>query len=256
MKKIVHLTDLHIGYKDLDKKLSKLISNVIYAMQPAGDYVVVVTGDIAENGNYKENFHKANDLLKILKGAGYDVLVIPGNHDYGDGITAYKENVESFKRNFFGNKSLKFPKLDIIKDPADGSSIAFIGLDSMAGGGLRAFAQGNIGKTQLKNLDSMLSSAEVTAANKCVVYLHHHPIDRDITMKLNDSDEFAEVIKKHKVDALLFGHKHQGKKWNARWGVKRLYDGGTSTGKDDEPWRHRVIDLTKDPRLDYDGDFL
>lgn len=256
MKKIIHLTDLHVGYSGLEKKLSKLISNLMYAMQPAQDYVVIVTGDIADNANYKEHFHKANDLLKVLKGAGYDVLVVPGNHDYGDGVFPYKKNITSFKRNFYGNKSQKFPKLDIIKDPGDGSSIAFIGLDSMAGGDPRALAQGHIGKDQLKDLDKMLASAEVTAADKCVVYLHHHPIDKNIDMKLNDADKFSEVIKKHKVDALLFGHKHQGKKWNARWGVKRLYDGGTSTGKDGDPWRHRVIDLAQDPRLDFDGDFL
>jgi len=75
-------------------------------------------------------------------------------------------------------------------------------------------------------------------------------------MKLNDAEAFEKVCTRHSIDALLFGHKHQGKKWNARWGIKRLYDGGTSTGKGDDLWRHRVIDLTRDPRMDYDGDFL
>ena len=260
MKKIIHLTDLHIGYGDLDKKLSKLISNLIYAMQPAKDYVVLVTGDISENGNIKENFHRANDLLKKLKQAGYDVLVVPGNHDYGDGITPFKENIRSFRKNFYGSASVEFPKLDVIIDPDDGSSIAFIGLDSMAGGydflEPRVLAQGYLGEKQLKDLDAMLAGADAAAAGKRVVYLHHHPIDKNVSMMLKDSEGLAEVLGGHSVDALLFGHKHQGRKWNARWGVKRLYDGGTSTGKGDDPWRHRVIDLTKDLRMDYDGDFL
>jgi 3',5'-cyclic AMP phosphodiesterase CpdA len=260
MKKIIHLTDLHIGYGELRKKFSELISNLVYSMQPAENYVVVVTGDLVENAIPKNNFHRANDMLKTLKNAGYDVLVVPGNHDYGDGISAYKENMESFKKNFYGNKHQAFPKLDIITDPKDNTSIAFIGLDSMAGEfddhDPRLFAQGDLGKTQRDELDTMLASPGVISADKRIIYLHHHPIDKSVSMKLNDSDKLARVLKRHKVDALLFGHKHEGNKWNPRWGITRLYDGGTSTGKAGDPWRHRVIDLTQDPRMDYDGDFL
>ena len=58
------------------------------------------------------------------------------------------------------------------------------------------------------------------------------------------------------VDALLYGHNHAAKVRNGAWDIPRCYDAGTATGKGDGVIRHRVIDLSRDPRWDYNGDFL
>ena len=201
--------------------------------------MVVVTGEPGRKRHPKKNFHRANEMLKTLKNAGYDVLVVPGNHDYGTGVIAGRKNMKSFKKNFYGSESATFPRVDIITDPGDSTTIAFIGLDSMAGGFddkyPRALAQGDLGKEQRDELDKILASPGVISADKRVIYLHHHPIDRTVAMKLNDAEKLARVLKRHTIDALLFGHKHEGKKWYPRWGITRLYDGGTSTGKEAIP---------------------
>ena len=63
------------------------------------------------------------------------------------------------------------------------------------------------------------------------------------------------ILKKSKISALLFGHNHDGRVWSGRWGISRVYDGGTSTGKGGKPNPHRVIDLSRDPAFDYDAQF-
>ncbi len=52
-----------------------------------------------------------------------------------------------------------------------------------------------------------------------------------------------------KIDALLYGHNHLGKKRNGVLGIPRCYDAGSSTRKDSSVGEHRVIDLSRDPRM-------
>lgn len=257
MKKIIHLSDLHIGHKDCEKKFEIIISNITRRMQPAKDFVVVITGDLADNANKPYQREKAALAVEKLKAQGYHVLVVPGNHDYGTGTVGNIKNVELFKERFFGSHEIQYPKLDII----DG--VAFIGLDSTAGElhwHDRIFAQGELGKEQLDRLRSVLESESVSGLKK-VVYLHHHPFDYKIGRQLKDSDDLREVIE-NKIDALLFGHYHRSKTGAAKvfhgtWGISRCYNAGTATHKNDNPGFHRVIDLAyPDPQKDYDGCFI
>lgn len=197
-------------------------------------------------------YDEAKTHLNRLKDAGFTVLVIPGNHDYGTGIIANKKYVKQFKDCFYGNTNLNYPKLDIIKN------IAFIGLDSMEAeiGTLdRLSAEGELGKPQLERLAEILKKDKVIKCDYRVVYLHHHPFHFILTMQLKDSDELGKILKRSKIDALLFGHNHYGKPWHGKWDIKRAYDGGTCTGKGQYPNPHRVIDLSREPGDDYDGEF-
>jgi predicted MPP superfamily phosphohydrolase len=45
MKKIIHLSDLHVGYNDCGAKLEQLVTEIIEQHQPASNYVIVITGD-------------------------------------------------------------------------------------------------------------------------------------------------------------------------------------------------------------------
>ena len=77
---------------------------------------------------------------------------------------------------------------------------------------------------------------------------------------MKDSAALGEIVRGRGVDALLYGHNHEGRVANGKWGIARCYDGGTATYKPGLPPRgvgyHRVMDLAKDPRTDYDGQFL
>jgi len=257
MKKIIHLSDLHIGHKDCGEKFRAIIDNISQLKQPAKDYIIVITGDIVNNANRSKQTVEAVGAIRLLEKRGYRVLVVPGNHDYGNGAKGNKKFVELFKEKFFNSSEITYPKLDII------GKLAFIGLDSTAEElhwNDRFFSEGELGSDQLKRLKKVLKDPKVAACKK-VVYLHHHPFDFKVAMQLKDSDQLRKVIQK-KVDALLFGHYHKdssspGKLYHGTWGIPRCYNGGSSTHKNSDPGFQRIIDLSStDPGSDYDGNFV
>lgn len=252
MKKIIHLSDIHIGYDDLTDRLDDIIARLIFTKKPPENYVIVITGDMVNDATKEDNYKKAALYLNRLKEAGFPVLIIPGNHDYGTGSRGSAEYVSKFKKTFYGTSAITYPKLDII------DNIAFIGLDSMAEELHwydRLWAEGELGEQQLKRLAELLKSDKVKAAEYLVVYLHHHPFHPRPFHQLKDTEKLKEALAGHKIDALLFGHNHEGKTWNGVWGIKRVYDGGSSTGKQGKFGPHRVIDLSQEPVFDYDAQF-
>jgi 3',5'-cyclic AMP phosphodiesterase CpdA len=253
MKKIIHLSDLHIGHEDLSSRFDDITNNIIFGKQPANKYVIVITGDIVDNALSQTHYEQAKCHIEKLRSAGYTVLVAPGNHDYGTGSLADKKYVGIFWKTFIKKPKVNYPNLDIIE------KVAFIGLDSMAeelSWYDALWANGELGDTQLKQLDGILGSKRVRDCAYRVVYLHHHPFDPQLLHELKDSAELGETLQKHgNVDALLYGHNHAGKKRNGMWGIPRCYDDGSATCKKDSVGHHRIIDLTRDARLDYDGDF-
>ena len=203
MKKIIHLSDLHIGHKDCGDKFRTIIDNIAFQKQPARDYIVLITGDIVNNAMRSKQIDEAVSAIEQLEKRGYKVLVVPGNYDYGTGVRGNKKFVDLFKEKYFKSHEISYPKLDII------GKTAFIGLDSTAEE-LHwhdcFFSEGELGKEQLKRLRKMLKNPKV-ASRKKVVYLHHHPFDFKFGMQLRDSNELRNIIEK-KIDALFFGHYH------------------------------------------------
>ena len=260
MKKLIHLSDLHCGYPGLEARLRELVRTLIFLKEPASDYLVLFTGDFVENATQFDPYATPRRMIDLLREAGFTVLACPGNHDYGTGTLGHKRHVPKFKQAILGDPRTPFPKLDVI----DGC--ALVGLDSMAeelNWYDRLFAQGELGKEQLDALDAILSSNAFTSAEKRVVYLHHHPFHPEPFRQLKDSAALGEVLRARPVgfiDALLYGHNHEGRASHGKWGIGRCYDGGTATYKPGVPPRgvgyHRVMDLSKDPRTDYDGQFL
>jgi predicted MPP superfamily phosphohydrolase len=257
MKKIIHLSDLHVGHEDCGAKFRTIIDNIKFLKQPAKNYIILITGDIVENANHSEYIDEAVEGIEQLKKSGYRVLVVPGNHDYGTGVRGNKKFVGLFKERYFNSREISYPKLDII------DKIAFIGLDSTAEElhwHDRFFSEGELGMEQLKHLKKMLKRPEV-ASRKKVVYLHHHPFDFKLGMQLKDNKDLRKIIEK-KIDMLLFGHYHAdpasaGKIFHGTWGIVRCYNAGSSTHKNGNTGFQRIIDLSKaNPRNDYDGNFI
>ena len=257
MKKIIHLSDLHVGHKECGDRFRAIIDSIIFLKQHAKNYIILITGDIVDNAMRSKQIDEAVDAIEQLEGHGYKVLVVPGNHDYGTGIRGNKKFVGLFKEKYFKSREITYPKLDII------GKTAFIGLDSTAEElhwHDRFFSEGELGKEQLKRLRKMLKEPKV-ASRKKVVYLHHHPFDFKLGMQLKDNKELRKIIA-NKVDALLFGHYHRdpevaGKINHGTWGIPRCYNAGSSTHKNGDIGFQRVIDLSKsDPGKDYDGNFI
>jgi predicted MPP superfamily phosphohydrolase len=257
MKKIIHLSDLHVGHKDCGDKFRAIIDNITFLKQPADNYIVLITGDIVDNATHTEQTKEAVEAIEQFAERGYKVLVVPGNHDYGTGTMGNEKFVELFKEKYFKSREISYPKLNIFDE------IAFIGLDSTAEELHwldRTLSEGELGKEQLFRLQEILNEPEVTSRKK-VVYLHHHPFDFKLGMQLRDNDDLRKIIE-NKIDMLLFGHYHvdpssAGKIYHGKWGIKRCYNAGSSTHKNGNAGFQRVIDLSKaDPRMDYDGNFI
>ncbi len=256
MKKIIHISDLHIGFngQDLKKRFGGIVQSIVFVKEPAEDYIIVVSGDLVEKATDPANHEAVNMYLEELQSHGFTVLVIPGNHDYGTGTNANHKYQKKFKQLFYDDENLIFPKLDIIEE------IAFIGLDSMEAE-MNTFdklgANGELGIDQRDRLDTLLDQDNVKKCSYRVVYLHHHPFDPWLFHELKDSKELGDILEKHgNIDAILFGHNHYFRKWNGKWGIPRCYDAGSSTRKNDSLSYHRVIDLSKAPSEDYDADFF
>lgn len=268
MKKIIHLSDLHVGFGDCGDKFDIVISNLVRLKTPCSDYVIVITGDLVETADtllYRQVRHK----LKNLTNEGFQVLVVPGNHDYGfEGIKGDAGFVPEFKKAFFNNININYPKLDIINDKIDDKSIAFIGLDSLEEE-LNwydcLFSDGELGDMQLAKLEKILRQKDVIDCTKRVVYLHHHPFDTDWTMELKDADKLLALLQKSnnpqktdisRVDALLFGHGHKGRIFNGAYDIPLVLESGTSTGKGGDSRVIRVIDLDVSPAKIYTMDIF
>ncbi len=257
MKKIIHLSDLHIGYRDCGKNFRSIIDNIAFLKQPSSGYVVVITGDLEDNANNPLHAEEAMESVTRLRSLGYTVLLVPGNHDYGTGSMGNRDCVPVFKERFYKNIEVTFPKLDIIE------GVAFIGLDSTAeeiSWYDRIFSEGELGDAQLGRLKTLLDGGSLDGLKK-VVYMHHHPFDFKLWRHLRDSEKLKEVIE-NRVDMLLFGHYHRnkatvGRIYHGVWGIPRCYNAGSSTHKNGNTGYHRVIDLSHpDPRMDYDGAFI
>ncbi|MFC1510534.1 metallophosphoesterase family protein [Candidatus Omnitrophota bacterium] len=265
MKNIIHMSDLHIGYRDFKDRFIDIVDHLKAQISTkASHYVVVITGDIVNNANKEGSYEDARQGLDYLKQCGFkDVLMIPGNHDYGTGSRGTKKFVALFKETFYG-ADCQYPKVDII----DG--VAFIGLDSMAAE-LRWYneiwAQGQLGKSQLASLENILHQDKIRACTKRIIYLHHHPFKWRPLHELKDARKLKKVLTESmrngiSVDALLFGHNHEGHAHNGKWGIPRCYDAGTATLKPRSKYINwatwfqvqasiRMIDLTKDPTFDH-----
>jgi 3',5'-cyclic AMP phosphodiesterase CpdA len=256
MKKIIHLSDLHIGSGDCGKNFRKIVNRISKTMLPASNYIIVITGDISNDANYPTLTDEALKSINFLKKRGYRVLVAPGNHDYGNGADGNKEFVPVFKQKFFGTTSITYPKLDII------GRTAFIGLDSNEAELHwydKFFSEGELGSAQLERLSKLLEEEKVKKRKK-VVYMHHHPFDFKFLMQLKDSEELMKIIS-GKVDAILFGHYHRDvesalRDYNGTWGIPRCYNAGSSTHKHGHPGFQRIIHLPDDPSKDTDGKFI
>jgi hypothetical protein len=87
--------------------------------------------------------------------------------------------------------------------------------------------------------------------------MHHHPFEPRPFHGLRDSDKLKPIIE-GKVDGLLFGHNHDGHVSNGKWSIPRCYDAGSSShkalGNPEKKSPYRVMDLDRDPRLDYEAD--
>ena len=220
--KIIHLSDIHIGKSNNLAKFIDIVDWIIANKQNHGTNVIVITGDIVDDGSLG-NYNMATKQIDRLKNDGFIVMSVPGNHDYGKtGITENMQCMHYFKKYI---SDTDYPHKEVI------GNTVFILLDSMLQEmRTRNFwgAQGELGRNQLNELERILIDIEENdPQKKVVVALHHHPFYKSGTMTLRDNHLFKKIIMDDnggdsRIDCLLFGHKHDEKRFSGE--VKAKYD--------------------------------
>jgi 3',5'-cyclic AMP phosphodiesterase CpdA len=231
--KILHISDLHIrSFIKENVPIFRLLA-VIEERYP--EHLVILTGDIVDDG-IKEQYLMAEAFLRPLHKR---LMIVPGNHDEALAGNLYspdlKKNYEDFDRILSPVPScttmngLRFMRLNSvleINSPLDFD-----------------FACGKIGEEQMQALDQFLS-----AGQRNVVFLHHHPFEHVSTMKLLDAEELLAVCE-DRTDILMFGHEHKSGVWLNQYGIRiisasgRTPDDGDAHEIDTDPMELRTVPL-------------
>ena len=186
---------------------------------------ILITGDLVDSGESADfNALAVQCLLDPLRSAGFDVTVVPGNHDYFvDGCQFLTSSIAEGRAAFFKTFSsyMKAGAPDaypIDLDLGDGNHLILI--DSLKGhydvSTDSHRSQGNIGARQIDWLKNNLPAYQQgrAAGTKIAIAMHHSPFEPNGDLELTDAGEFMEVIA-GRVDALIFGHTEAAHKFYA-----------------------------------------
>ncbi|MGC9516353.1 MAG: metallophosphoesterase family protein [Methanomicrobiales archaeon] len=187
---IAHISDLHVGAYNFRESL---LFDAIHSINEINPDVVILTGDVTENGYHME-FQRAEEFLKMIESP---LLVVPGNHDARHvGNESFKEIIQEQ----YGTLNLK------------NSDMKVIGLDSSE----PDLNYGKIGRSQQHRMENELKKAVKKNLYK-VIALHHHIIPVPKTGRernvLTDAGDILQSVIGGKADLVLSGHKHVPHVW-------------------------------------------
>ena len=189
MTLIVHISDLHISNSTFDEEIFLNAVNEINDLQAD---MIILTGDITENGYYTE-FQQSKKYLPMFESP---LFAVPGNHDARNlGYQTFGELI--------GEQSWKLTMDD---------NFTVIGLDSSS----PDEDKGHIGNPQHMWLEHQLDECVVNE-NFSIVALHHHVVSIPQTGRernvLSDAGDILKTLTMHEVDLVLSGHKHVPNIW-------------------------------------------
>jgi len=196
---IAQITDLHIrplgkpAYRVSETNaLTERALDVVARLQPRPD-LLVVTGDLTDCGLAEEYA-----LLKaMLAPLGIPVLLVPGNHDRRETLTA---GLDLDPRQVLDGGFVQFV--------ADLGPMRLIGLDTL----LPGKSAGALCATRLAFLDKALTEAD---GKPVAIFMHHPPFDcgiahMDAIRLLDGAEDFAAIVARHpNVERILCGHHHR-----------------------------------------------
>jgi 3',5'-cyclic AMP phosphodiesterase CpdA len=223
--KILHISDLHIGKEENPivewRQAERLVREIRRAWGDDADKpLILITGDVVDDGREAE-FIEARRILEPLRRAGFRLVALPGNHDYGwNGAFAEERRFKLFKRFLLGiDNRVTYPDVPYADD-----MVTLVTLNSMraeTGFWDGLLADGELGSRQLSELAELVITlrAERPRSHKIVVALHHHPFlfpddplfkraKEWLGHRLKDGAELMRLLT-GRVDALLFGHEHR-----------------------------------------------
>jgi 3',5'-cyclic AMP phosphodiesterase CpdA len=230
--KFIHISDLHFHRDQNDNKEANQALETIKSRYP--DHILIVTGDITDDG-HELQYENAFKALEPFAGR---IFIAPGNHDFGAAGNFYSREralrfdemlSKPFKQGgtFTGDAT---PVVNIVGEAGD--RIMLIALDTnLETDQPFDFACGEVGSTQLAFLESLLNAPSSGEMQK-LLFFHHHPfMHGNPFMELKDARELMRTVY-HKIDVLLFGHKHVAGRWDNVNGIQYILASDNTPGKD------------------------
>ena len=179
-RQITHISDIHVADQHFLPNLMEQVIRVINEIEPE---IMVITGDLTENGDPSE-FKRAKSYIERINCE--TEVVIPGNHDVRNvGYLGFEE--------IFGHRTT-IEKYE---------GITIVGIDSTQ----PDLDDGHVGREKYGWIEQCLDTDGFK-----VVALHHHLIPVPKTGRerniLVDAGDVLELLIRCGVDPVLCGHKH------------------------------------------------
>lgn len=217
---LVHISDIHVTSQYFSGKLGENVVNEVNSLNPD---LIVVSGDITDNGHLHEYMAARAFLDRFSAGR---ILVVPGNHDSRNaGYMLFEE--------IFGTR---YPSAEV-------GSVKVVGVDSTE----PDLDDGHVGRLAYRIVEDELSGFDGVR----MVVLHHHLIpipgtgrERNIP---SDSGDFLKLLSDLKVHMVLCGHKHVP--WTWKLNEMFIINAGTATTlrlKARMPPSFNIITVTRD----------
>jgi len=253
MLTVIHLSDLHVHKRKGDpdnKNAAWLVKHLIdrFGGQAKADTYVVLSGDLVDDGDLRQYRHLEAEVLRPLA-RRFTLLPAPGNHDYAWLGNLLKPKSVGLFDQFVVQANQKpvgpgrFPR---VTEHARERAL-FVGLDSADPDGRVGCAEGIVDATQRKELAKVLRAPQYKTFYR-VVYLHHHPFDRGLAVKLNEVDKLLEVLGRN-AHLVLFGHKHQhGAFYGWHHVPLMLASGKVTEAASGNALTYRVLEISKGER--------
>ncbi len=178
--RIVHLSDIHVSSAHF---LADVAESVVEGINEIAPDIVVVTGDLTQNGSYPE-FAGAKELIGRIDCE--NKVIVPGNHDSRNvGYLLFED--------LFGARSTCHAS----------SGVTVVGVDSSQ----PDIDDGHVGR----DLYDWIAKSFETDGFK-VFALHHHLIPVPMTGREEqipvDSGDVLELLDRCGVNLVLCGHRH------------------------------------------------
>lgn len=220
--KFIAITDLHAGRASKPEyaQLKRLVADIIKNNRDAD--AVLILGDFVDGGGAAE-FWAALQALFPLRETGFEILTVPGNHDVS--VSAIGTIKSADARRHFNDfdevlTSIVDRPFPFVSDFGD--DVRLIGLDTTAGCDT-IVSRGCVGAEQLHLLDGYLDTPRT-----CIVYAHHHYVQNELFLAIDDAAKLLDVLD-GRCAAALCGHKHEEWVWRLPGCVDWIISLGKST---------------------------
>ncbi len=203
MPRLIHLSDLHFGAHD-----PKLVDAVERRIDEAKPDLVVISGDFTQRAR-TEQFEQACQFLERLKGAGHEVLGVPGNHDVPlyDVLRRFLSPLSRYRR-YIDQSLCPFHEVP---------GAVVLGINTARS---LTFKDGRINQEQV---DFMRHSFARTSAETARILVTHHPLfalpvgeGPELGKAIGRQDLALDAVADAGVDLLLAGHNHRASTHHAK----------------------------------------